>query len=170
MAEFMGEFDEAYHAYAQAQALAPNDNVTRYRVASFATRIGDYDRALRELDAILGTQPKSMQFFFRWAPAFLQKPLLKRSPALEQFVALQIDILMEKGDVAEARRLARRHAIVDSGRDYCAEANAKKTAAARPTRSSRRFAWPCSASRAPPTASGGTASGSPTRATCGSAG
>src|SRR5256714_14827565 len=34
---------------------------------------------------------------------------------------------MEKGDVAEARRLARRHAIVDSGRDYCAEANAKKT-------------------------------------------
>jgi len=127
MAEFMGEFDEAYQAYAQAQALAPNDNVTHYRVASFATRIGDYDRALRELDAILGTQPKSMQFFFRWAPAFLQKPLLKRSPALEQFVALQIDILMEKGDVAEARRLARRHAIVDSGRDYCAEADAKKT-------------------------------------------
>ena len=128
MAEFMGEFDEAYQAYARAQALAPNDNATRYRVASFATRIGDYDRALRELDAILATQPKAAQFFFRWAPPFVQKPLLKRSPALEQFVDLQIDILMEKGDLAEARRLALRHAIVDSGRDYCADANQKKTA------------------------------------------
>jgi tetratricopeptide (TPR) repeat protein len=127
MAEFMGEFDEAYQAYAQAQTLAPNDNATRYRMASFATRIGDYDRALRELDAILATQPKMAQFFFRWAPPFVQKPLLKRSPALEQFVELQIDILMEKGDLAEARRLARRHAIVESGRDYCAEANEKKT-------------------------------------------
>src|SRR5206468_3056438 len=119
--------DLAYQAYARAQALAPNDNATRYRVASFATRIGDYDRALRELNAILATQPKAAQFFFRWAPPFVQKPLLKRSPALEQFVDLQIDILMEKGDLAEARRLALRHAIVDSGRDYCADANQKKT-------------------------------------------
>ena len=55
MAEFMGEFDEAAQAYAQAQALAPSDNTTRYRMASFATRVGDYDRALRELDAILAT-------------------------------------------------------------------------------------------------------------------
>jgi tetratricopeptide (TPR) repeat protein len=127
MAEFMGEFDEAAQAYAQAQALAPNDNSTRYRMASFATRVGDYDRALRELDAILATQPKAAQLFFRWAPPFVQKPLLKRTPALEQFVELQIDILMEKGDLAGARRLAYRHAIVEPGRDYCAEANVKKT-------------------------------------------
>ena len=127
MAEFMGEFDEAHQAYAQTQALAPTDNTTRYRVASFAVRIGDYDRALRELDAILATQPPSAQFFFRWAPAFLQKPLLKSNAALEQFVELQIDILMEKGDFAEARRLAHRHGVVDAGRDYCAEANEKKT-------------------------------------------
>src|ERR671923_725389 len=127
MAEFMGEFDEAAQAYAQAQALAPNDNATRYRMASFATRVGDYDRALRELDAILATQPKAAQLFFRWAPPFVQKPLLKRTPALEQFVELQIDILMEKGDLAGARRLAYRHAIVEPGRDYCAEANVKKT-------------------------------------------
>jgi tetratricopeptide (TPR) repeat protein len=126
MAEFMGEFDEASQAYARAQALAPNDNAARYRMASFATRIGDYDRALRELDAILATQPKAAQLFFRWAPPFVQRPLLKRSPALEQFVDLQIDILMEKGDLAEARRLARRHAVVDGGRDYCTEANRKK--------------------------------------------
>lgn len=127
IAEFMGEFDEAHQAYVQAQALAPTDNTTRYRVASFAVRIGDYDRALRELDAILATQPKSAQFFFRWAPAFLQKALLKSNPALEQFVNLQVDILMEKGDLAEARRLASGHGIVDAGRDYCAEANEKKT-------------------------------------------
>src|ERR671923_2672797 len=127
MAEFMGEFDEAAQAYARAQALAPTDNAARYRMASFATRIGDYDRALRELDAILATQPKAAQLFFRWAPPFVQKPLLKRTPALEQFVELQIDILMEKGDLAGARRLAHRHAIVEPGRDYCAEANVKKS-------------------------------------------
>src|SRR5213083_1332930 len=132
MAEFMGEFDEAAQAYAQAQALAPSDNTTRYRMASFATRVGDYDRALRELDAILATQPKAAQLFFRWAPPFVQKPLLKRSPALEQFVELQIDILMEKGDLAGARRLAHRHAIVEPGRDYCAEANVKKSARGSP--------------------------------------
>jgi tetratricopeptide (TPR) repeat protein len=126
MAEFMGEFDEASQAYAQAQTLAPTDNATHYRVALFATRIGEYDRALRELDAILATQPKAAQLFFRWAPPSVQKPLLKHSPALEQFVELQIDIMMEKGDLAGARRLARQHAIVESGRDYCAEANAKK--------------------------------------------
>ena len=126
LAEFMGEFDEAGRAYAQAQALAPDDNGTRYRVASFATRTGDYERALRELDAILGTQPKPAQLFFRWAPPAVQRALLKRSPALAQFVELQIDILMEKGDLAAARELARRHAIVEAGHDYCAEANRKK--------------------------------------------
>jgi tetratricopeptide (TPR) repeat protein len=126
MAEFMGEFDEAQQAFAQAQALAPGDNGTRYRVASLAVRVGDYDRALRELDAILASQPKSMQLFFQWAPAFLQASLLRQSPALEQFVQLQIDILMEKGDLAEARRLARRHAVVESGRGYCGEANATR--------------------------------------------
>jgi tetratricopeptide (TPR) repeat protein len=126
MAEFMGEFDEAAQAYAQAQSLAPNDNAARYRMASFATRIGDYDRALRELDGILATQPTPAQLVFRWAPPFVQRPLLKRTPALEQLVELQIDIMMEKGDLTGARRLAYRHAIVEAGRDYCAEANQKK--------------------------------------------
>jgi tetratricopeptide (TPR) repeat protein len=126
MAEFMGEFDDASQAYARAQALAPDDNTTRYRLASFSTRVGDYDRALRELDAILATQPRAVQLFFRLAPPFLQKPLLRQSPALEQFVQLQIDIMMEKGDLAGARRLARGHAIVEPGRDYCTEANEKK--------------------------------------------
>ena len=125
MAEFMGEFDEAGQAYAMAHALVPSDNTARYRLALFSTRIGDYDRALRELDAILATQPKAAQLVFQWAPPFVQKPLLKQTPALEQFVQLQIDILMEKGDLAGARRLAHRHAIVESGRDYCAEANEK---------------------------------------------
>jgi tetratricopeptide (TPR) repeat protein len=126
MAEFMGEFDEAAQAYAQAQALAPRDNAARYRMASFATRVGDYDRALRELEAILATQPTAAQLVFRWAPPFVQRPLLKRNPALEQLVELQIDIMMEKGDLAGARWHAHRHAIVESGRDYCAEANRKK--------------------------------------------
>lgn len=139
MAEFMGEFDEAHQAYAHAQALAPHDNATRYRLASFSVRIGDYDRALRELDAILATQPRSTRLFYRWAPAFLQKALLTRRPALEQLVELQVDILMEKGDLAEARRLARRYGIVESGRDYCAEANEKKTGTGPADEVSRAF-------------------------------
>src|SRR5919108_742826 len=114
MAEFMGEFDEAMQAYAQAQALAPTDNTTRYRVALFATRVGDYDRALRELDAILATQPKAAQLFFRWAPPFVQKPLLKRSPALEQFVELQIDILMEE----ESTRVTSAASSKESGQRF----------------------------------------------------
>src|SRR2546429_2190516 len=142
MAEFMGEFDEAAQAYAQAQALAPSDNTTRYRMASFATRVGDYDRALRELDAILATQPKAAQLFFRWAPPFVQKPLLKRSPALEQFVELQIDILMEKGDLAGARRLAHRHPIVEPVRDCCASANVMNIAGGRPDRRFKAFRLP----------------------------
>src|SRR5262249_5936383 len=125
MAEFMGEFDEASQAYAQAQALAPADNATRYRVARFATRVGDYDRAPRELDAILATQPTAPQLFFRWAPASSQKPLLKASPAPGQFGPLQIDIRREKGGPPARRGLSRQHAIVESGHDYCAEANAK---------------------------------------------
>jgi tetratricopeptide (TPR) repeat protein len=126
MAEFMGEFDEAGRTYAQAKTLAPDNNTVRYRAATFATRIGDYDRALRELDAILATEPKAAQLFFRWAPPSFQNALLKRSPALAQFVDLQIDILMEKGDLAGARSLAQRHGIVEPGRDYCADANRKK--------------------------------------------
>lgn len=126
MAEIMGEFEEAGHAYAQAQRLAPADDTTRYRVASFATRIGEYDRALHELDAILASQPDTAQLVFRWAPTFLQRPLLQYKPALARFVELQIDILLEKGDLEGARRLARRHAVVDPARDYCAEANHRK--------------------------------------------
>jgi tetratricopeptide (TPR) repeat protein len=126
MAEYLGEFHEAQQAYAIAMSLAPDDNGTRYRVAAFAVRIGDYDRALRELDNILATQPRSAQIFFHWAPGFMQASLLKRNPALEQFVQLQIDILMEKGDLAGARKLARRHGVAESGRPYCAEANQTK--------------------------------------------
>ncbi|HEV8475195.1 MAG TPA: tetratricopeptide repeat protein [Methylomirabilota bacterium] len=126
MAEFIGEFDEAQRAYSQALALAPHDLTARYRTAVLSVRVGEYDRALRELDTILATQPRTAQFVFRWAPPIVQTRLLRDNPALEQLVQTQIDILMEKGDLAEARRLSRRHAVVESGHDYCADANARK--------------------------------------------
>jgi len=127
MAEFMGEFDEAQRAYSQALALAPHDLTARYRTAVLSVRVGEYDRALRELDTILATQSRTAQFVFRWAPPIVQTRLLRDNPALEQLVQTQIDILMEKGDLAEARRLARRHGVVESGHNYCADANARKT-------------------------------------------
>jgi tetratricopeptide (TPR) repeat protein len=130
MAEFLGEFDEAQRAYAEARAIAPGDITPRYRTALLAVRLGDYAGALRELDAILAAQPRATQLVFRWAPAAVQARLLRDNPALEQLVQTRIDILMEKGDLGEARQVARRHAIVQAGQDYCAAANTRRASKA----------------------------------------
>jgi tetratricopeptide (TPR) repeat protein len=122
MAEFLGEFDEAGRAYAQAQAIVPSDSVVRYRVAVYAVRIGDYDRAVRELDAILKEQSRPMQLLYDYAPRTVQLRLLDRYPALQQLTQVKIDVLMEKGDLATARKLAAGYGIVDAGHDYCAAA------------------------------------------------
>jgi tetratricopeptide (TPR) repeat protein len=122
MAEFLGEFDEAGRAYAQAQAIVPNDSVVRYRVAVYAVRIGDYDRAVRELDAILKDQSRPMQLLYDYAPRTVQLRLLERYPALQQLTQVKIDVLMEKGDLVTARKLAAGYGIVDAGHDYCAAA------------------------------------------------
>lgn len=129
LAEFLGEFDEAGRAYAQAQALAPKDMLVHYRVAIYAVRIGDYDRAVRELDAILALQPDELQLLYRYAPTAVQKILLRQYRLLDQLTQVKIDVLMEKDDLAAARALASGYGIVEAGRDYCGEARTLQTQA-----------------------------------------
>ncbi len=125
MAEFMGEFDEARTFYDRASALAPDDAELIYRTASFAVRIGEYDQALAQLDRLLALHPTHVRWLFRWAPTYLQPGLLRDHPSLEHIVQIKLDILTEKGDLAQARQLARSYAIVKSGENYCGEAQSK---------------------------------------------
>ena len=125
MAEFLGEFEEARTIYDRASALAPDDAELIYRTASFAVRVGEYDRALAQLDRLLALHPAHVRWLFQWAPTYLQPGLLRDHPSLEQIVQIKLDILTEKGDLAQARQLARSYAIVKSGENYCSEAQAK---------------------------------------------
>ena len=130
VAEFMGEFDEARSAYDRASALAPDDVELIQRTASFAVRVGDYDRAVAQLDRLLALQSTRVRGLFQWAPASMQPGLLRDHPELEHIVQIKLDVLVEKGDLGQARQLARAHGIVKPGENYCAEAQEKSRAAA----------------------------------------
>src|SRR5712692_10131922 len=125
MAEFMGEFDEAQTFYDRAAGLAPDDAETIYRTASFTVRVGEYDRALTQLDRLLALHPRHVRWLFQWAPTRFQAALLRDHPSLERIVQIKLDILTEKGDLEQARRLARAYAIVQPGQNYCAQARAR---------------------------------------------
>ena len=122
MAEFMGEFDEARTFYGRAGALTPDDPLVIYRTASFALRVGEADRALGLLDRLLDLHPRQVRWLFRWGPTRLQSRLLRDHPSLEHIVQIKIDILTEKGELDQARKLARGYAIVRTDHDYCGEA------------------------------------------------
>jgi Tfp pilus assembly protein PilF len=126
----MGEFDEARTYYDRAAALAPDDPELIYRTASFAVRVGDYDRALAQLDRLLALHPAHVRWLFQWAPTSMQPALLRDHPSLEHIVQIKLDILTEKGDLTQARQLARSYAIVKPGENYCDEARAKSRAGA----------------------------------------
>src|SRR6058998_3766247 len=122
MAEFLGEFNEARTFYDRAVALAPDDPGVIYHTAAFAVGVGEYDRALPQLDRLLALHPRHVRWLFRWAPTRFQAALLRDHPSLERIVQLKLDILTEKGDLEQARRLARAYAIVQPGQNYCAQA------------------------------------------------
>ncbi|PYN20957.1 MAG: hypothetical protein DMD99_21370 [Candidatus Rokuibacteriota bacterium] len=130
MAEFMGEFDEARTFHDRAGALAPDDPDTIDRTASFAVRMGEYDRALAQLDRLLALHPRHVRWLFQWAPTSLQAPLLRDHPSLERIVQIKLDILTEKGDLDQARRMARAYAIVQPGQNYCDQARERSRAGA----------------------------------------
>jgi tetratricopeptide (TPR) repeat protein len=122
IAEFMGEFDEARTFYDRAAALTPDDTGLIYRMASHAVRVGEYDRALAHLDRLLALHPRQVRWLFQYAPTRFQAQLLREHPSLEHIVQIKIDILTEKGDLAQARRMAQGYAIVQPGQDYCGQA------------------------------------------------
>ena len=128
LAEFMGELDEARTFYDRALALAPDDTELISQTATFAMRVGEYDRALAQLDRLLALHPPHVRWLFQWAPTYMQPGLLRDHPSLEQIVQIKLDILTEKGDLAQARQLARSYAIVKPGESYCGEAQAKARA------------------------------------------
>src|SRR3989449_9287432 len=128
MAEFLGEFNEARTFYDRAVALAPDDPGVIYHTASFAVRVGEYDRALGLLDRLLVLHPRHVRWLFQWAPRFAQPWLLRENPSLEHIVQIKIDILTERGDLEQARTLARAYAIVTANQNYCGEAQAKQQA------------------------------------------
>src|SRR5437660_5113665 len=130
MAEFLGEFNEARTFYDRAVALAPDDPGVIYHTASFAVRVGEYDRALGLLDRLLALHPRHVRWLFQWAPRVAQAWLLRENPSLEHIVQIKIDILTEKGDLEQARTLARAYAIVKADQNYCGEAQAKQQASA----------------------------------------
>src|SRR5213594_1360146 len=130
MAECLGEFNEARTFYDRAVALAPDDPGVIYHTASFAVRVGEYDRALGLLDRLLALHPRHVRWLFQWAPLVAQAWLLRENPSLEHIVQIKIDILTEKGDLEQARTLARAYAIVKADQNYCGEAQAKQQASA----------------------------------------
>jgi tetratricopeptide (TPR) repeat protein len=130
VAEFLGEFDEARSAYDRALALAPDDTELIQHTASFAVRVGDYDRALAQLDRLLALQSARVRGLLQWAPASMQPGVLHDHPELEHLVQIKFDVLLEKGDLGQARQLARAHGIVKPGENYCGEAQEKSRAGA----------------------------------------
>ncbi|MFQ5899782.1 MAG: tetratricopeptide repeat protein, partial [Candidatus Methylomirabilia bacterium] len=113
IAEYMGEFEEAQEAYAEAEAVAPDEPPVVRSMASFAARVGEYDRALDLLDRLVAAH--------WWWERWLSR-LLHLSPGLEQIVQLKIDILMEQGDLEGARKVAWEYGIVRARWNYCHEA------------------------------------------------
>ena len=71
-AEFMGEFDEARTFYDRVGALTPDDPGIVYRAASLALRVGEYDRALAQLDRLLALHPQQVRWLFQYAPTRFQ--------------------------------------------------------------------------------------------------
>jgi len=84
--------------------------------------VGEFDRALTQLDRLLALHPRHVRWLFQWAPTRFQDALLRDHPSLERIVQIKLDILTEKGDLEQARRLARAYAIVQPGQNYCAQA------------------------------------------------
>jgi predicted Zn-dependent protease len=103
----MGEFDEAATSYDRATALAPADPAVLYRTAAFAVRVGEFDRALANLDRLLAQHPLHARWLFAWGPGTLQAALATLYPSLGHLVQLKIDVLMERDDLDRARALAR---------------------------------------------------------------
>ena len=122
IAEYIGEFDEALVAYAQARALAPDRAGAQYRMGSLLVRLGAYDQALTHLDFFVTSYPWDVRWKFLNGPAELKAEVVKAERGLEAIAQLKVDIVIEKGDLVQARTLAQEYGLVAPGRNYCTDA------------------------------------------------
>jgi len=122
LAEYIGEFDEALVAYAQARTLAPDHPGAQYRMAALLVRLGAYDQALTHLDFFVTSFPWEIRWKFLNGQPDQKAEVIKNERGLEAIAQLKLDIVMEKGELTQARTLAREYGLVAPGHDYCAEA------------------------------------------------
>ena len=122
IAEYIGEFDEALVAYAQARALSPDRAGAQYRMGSLLVRLGAYDQALTHLDFFVTSFPWDARWKFLNGDAEQKAQVVKAEPGLEAIAQLKVDIVMEKGDLTQARTLAHEYGLVAAGRNYCTDA------------------------------------------------
>jgi hypothetical protein len=105
--------------------LAPDDVELIQQHGVVRGARGRLRRAVAQLDRLLALQSTRVRGLFQWAPASMQPGLLRDHPELEHIVQIKLDVLVEKGDLGQARQLARAHGIVKPGENYCAEAQEK---------------------------------------------
>ncbi|PYN94945.1 MAG: hypothetical protein DMD91_26495 [Candidatus Rokuibacteriota bacterium] len=122
VAEYVGEFDEARQAYTEARLQEPGNPLTHYRLGALFIRLGRYDQALAHLDDVVGSHAWDVSWRFLHGSATEKTESIKHSQVLAEVAQLKIDVLMEKGDVEQARAMARDFGIVRAGVDYCADA------------------------------------------------
>jgi tetratricopeptide (TPR) repeat protein len=122
IAEYIGEFDEALIAYAEARTLAPDHPAAQYRMGALLVRLGAYDQALNHLDFFVTSFPWEVRWKFLNGQPEQKAEVVKTERGLEAIAQLKVDIVMEKGELAQARTLAREYGLVTPGHDYCADA------------------------------------------------
>ena len=122
IAEYIGEFDEALIAYAQARTLSPDNPAAQFRMGSLLVRLGVYDQALTHLDFFVTSYPWDVRWKFLNGQPEQKAEVVKNERGLEAIAQLKVDIVMEKGDPTHARTLAHEYGLVTPGRNYCAEA------------------------------------------------
>jgi tetratricopeptide (TPR) repeat protein len=126
----VGEYDRALDLLDRIIATHPTWARAMFTCAPSPLQTGllrDYptlDRAARTESGLVGLAVRAL-------PVALRTGLLEEYPFLAFIVELKIDVLMEKGDLDGARRLARGYGVIQVGRDYCREVSSEPSSEGR---------------------------------------
>ncbi|OLD97424.1 MAG: hypothetical protein AUG80_11770 [Candidatus Rokubacteria bacterium 13_1_20CM_4_68_9] len=91
IAEYIGEFDEALVAYAQARTLAPDHPGAQFRMGSLLVRLGAYDQALTHLDFFVTSFPWEVRWKFLNGQPEQKAEIVKSERGLEAIAQLKVD-------------------------------------------------------------------------------